>query len=301
MTPCRPRGKRRTDRERAAALGYDRRRRWLIAEPQWTIPSMDPSRGKGGQTFRATQSRDDPFASRAAAPLGGPSVPGKRKGFSQVTEDKDFKKVVRDRAAKTGESYSTARANLVHGDSREVAMVVVREQLASSFEYYWAGFRPQLRGLTTEEYRWEPVPGCPNIRPQPDRTWTVDHQFPVAGAASIAQRLCWAGQLLLGRTNQHFGDKSLMPADLSAVPGDATRGVEYVDEAVTRWQAALAQCEPGFLLVHSDNRWPGAIDRQFPVMGVAVFMFQLLVECCSQVSATRELYLREHPEIVGPR
>ena len=219
-----------------------------------------------------------------------------------MTENKDFKKVVRERAAKTGESYAAARANLTQGGGgSEEALRVVREQLAGSLSYFWNGFRPRLRGMTDDEYRWEPVAGCPTSRQQPDGTWTVDHQFPVTGAASIAQRLCWVGQFLRGRTNQHFGDGSLMPEDVVAVPGDATGGVAYLDEAVTQWHDALVGSAPAFLLVHSDNRWPGAIDGQFPMVGTTTFMFQLLVECCAQVSATRDWYLQAHPEIVKAR
>lgn len=180
-------------------------------------------------------------------------------------------------------------------------MDVVRDQLVSAIQYFWGEFRPQLRGLTDAEYRWEPVSGCPTIRQRADGSWTVDHQFPIMGAASIAQRLCWAGQFLRGRTNQHFGDKSLKPEDVASVPGDAAGGASYLDQAVSEWRESLGSCLPGFLLEHSHNTWPGAIDGQFPMIGTSVFMFQLLVECCSQVSATREFYLRAHPDIVGPR
>ena len=218
-----------------------------------------------------------------------------------MTEDKDFKKVVRERAAKTGESYSTARANLAQKETQAAGLEVVRDQLSSAVQYFWGEFRPRLRGLTDEEYRWEPVPGCPTIRQQPDGQWIVDHQFPIVGAAAIAQRLCWTGQFLRGRTNQHFGDKSLRPEDVATVPGDAAGGVASLDAAVTEWKESLANSSPAFLLDHSENTWPGAIDGQFPMIGTNVFMFQLLVECCSQVSATRDFYLRAHPDIVGPR
>lgn len=219
-----------------------------------------------------------------------------------VTEDKDFKRVVRDRAAKTGESYSAARANLMAtAGAADDAMRVVRDGLATSVAYFWESFRPQLRGLTDEEYRWEPTSGCPTIRQQADGTWTVDHQFPLAGAASIAQRACWAGQFLRGRTNQHFGDKSLTPDDLAAVPGDAKSGIDYLDEAVREWHTALAACSPSFLLEHSENTWPGAIDGQFPMVTTTTFMFQLLVESCGHIASTRDFYLRAHPDIVGAR
>ena len=88
---------------------------------------------------------------------------------------------------------------------------------------------------------------------------------------------------------------SLQPEDVVAVPGDAAGGVNYLEEAVDEWQHLLATSRPAFLLEHSNNTWPGAIDGQFPMVGASVFMFQLLVECCSHVSATGESYLRAIP------
>jgi hypothetical protein len=217
-----------------------------------------------------------------------------------MTTDKDFKKVVRERAAKTGESYTTARHQL-EGDSSPAALTVLRDQLVATIQYFWTTFRPGLRGLTDDEYRWEPVPGCPTVRPGDSGGYRADNQFPPAGAASIAQRLCWSAQLLLVDTNQHFGDKSVVWSDVAEVPGEATGGVAFVDSAVTAWQEAIAACEPSRLLEHSENRSPGAIDHEFPLMTSIVFKYQLLVQCCAQVSMTREVYLAAHPDIVGPR
>lgn len=216
-----------------------------------------------------------------------------------MTNDKDFKKVVRERAAKTGESYSTARGHLTGGSGSE--MTVVRDQFVGLIKYFWDGFRPQLRGLTNDEYRWEPVQGCPNVREGEDGKWRADNQFPVKGAASIGQRLCWGAHLIEVDSSQHYGDKSVTMSERTEVPGDATGGVAYLERAVQEWLAGIAACDPGHLLEHSQNLSPGAIDHEFPLIGALAFKFQLLVECCSQVSMTRDVYLAAHPEMVAPQ
>jgi hypothetical protein len=217
-----------------------------------------------------------------------------------MTDDKDFKKVVRDRAAKTGESYSAARRQLTT-DTPPDQLALIRDQLASSVATFWQGFRPELRGLTDDEYLWEPVRGCPTVHPQPDGTCRADHQFPIRGAASIAQRLCWAAQLTLVDTNQHFGNKSATWKDVAEVPCTAAGGVDLLAGAVRGWIDSLSSCRPSFLLEHSENRSPGAIDGQFPFIEVVLFHFQLLVQSCAHVSMTRDLYLQAHPDIVGVR
>lgn len=209
-----------------------------------------------------------------------------------MTDEKDFKRVVRERAAKTGERYASAREHLLAagGERADAGLELSRDQLTNLVRLYWAEFRPTLAGLSDSEYRWEPVPGCPNIRRHGDGTYRNDNQSPVQGAASIAQRLCWAAQLTLVDTNQHFGDKSITWKEVAIVPGKAAEGVAFLEQAIDRWVEALGSAPAGFFEQHSENRSPGAIDGQFPFMGVAIFHFQLLVQCCSQVSMLRNLY-----------
>lgn len=216
-----------------------------------------------------------------------------------MTEDKDFKKVVRERAAKTGERYSTARNHLTSNPTNE-HLVVVRDELASMTRNLWATCRPSLKGLTDDEYLWEPVRGCPTLHRQPDGSHKVDGQFPIEGAASIAQRLGWVAQAIRIAANQHFGDKAITRENVPAVPGTATEGVSYLAEAVNGWVDGLAASRPGFMVEHSENRSYGAIDEQFPFVSVAMFYFQLLTQSCAHVSLTRDLYLRAHTDIVGP-
>lgn len=216
-----------------------------------------------------------------------------------MTSDKDFKKVVRTRAEQTGESYSTARSQLEAAarPPEDPGLVFGREQLVSYLNGIREDFRSVLDGLSDDEYLWQPAPGCPTVHRQEDGTFRADSEFPIRGAASVGARVCWAAQLILVDTSQHYGDKSVTHADVQTVPGTAADAAEALDNAVGAWIRAVAGCEPGRLTEHSENKSPGAIDAQFPLMQVVLFKAMLVVQCCVQASMTRHLYRHAHASI----
>jgi hypothetical protein len=68
----------------------------------------------------------------------------------------------------------------------------VKPSLVQVSEYTWGRTWARLTGLTDEEYRWEPVPGCWSIRPGDDDALHPDWQ-PAADPApftNIAWRMC---------------------------------------------------------------------------------------------------------------
>jgi hypothetical protein len=77
-----------------------------------------------------------------------------------------------------------------------------RAELLAQLEFYWDhNLWPRLRGLTDEEYFWEPVPGCWSIRRNADDTWTMDREWPTPTprpVTTIAWRLAHIGIQTLG-------------------------------------------------------------------------------------------------------
>jgi len=122
------------------------------------------------------------------------------------------------------------------------------DQLTWHWEHH---LRPGLDGLTDDEYLWEPVPGCWNVRRRGESTapiaagsgdWVVDFAWPEpdpAPVTTIAWRLAHIIVGLFGTRNAaHFGGP---PADYPtwAYAGEAKVALEQLDEGYERWVAGV--------------------------------------------------------------
>ena len=183
---------------------------------------------------------------------------------------------------------------------QDPGLVFAREQLVGYLHGVREEFRSVLEGLTDDEYFWQPVPGCPTVHRQDDGTFRADSEFPIRAAASVGARVCWAAQLILVDSSQHYGDKSVTHADVATVPGTASKAAEALENALGAWIRAVSASEPSRLSEHSENRSPGAIDGQYPLMQVILFKATLLVQCCAQASMTRHLYRHAHAAVTSP-
>src|SRR5918997_1403799 len=84
----------------------------------------------------------------------------------------------------------------------DVSGVSGRDELLAQLEFYWDhNLWPRLRGLTDDEYFWEPVPGCWSVRRRDDGTWSMDWEWPTPTpppVTTIAWRLAHMGIQTLG-------------------------------------------------------------------------------------------------------
>jgi hypothetical protein len=121
-------------------------------------------------------------------------------------------------------------------------------RLLEQLTFHWdAQLRPGLKGLTDDEYLWEPVDGCWSIRPRSEaRTpmaagggdmvidWTFPEPVP-APVTTIAWRL---GHVIVGvlgvRNASHFGGPavSYQTHDWSRTADEA---VDQLDRAYATW------------------------------------------------------------------
>lgn len=140
-------------------------------------------------------------------------------------------------------------------------------QLLDQVDWHWQhALRPRLDGLTDEEYLWEPVPGCWNVRPagtgtpglaQGDGAMTVDFAFVPQGDPAPVTTIAWrlvhvvVGVLLM-RVHGHFGGPEVAYETFPYAP-TAAEALAQLDEAYDAWTSgargwddeALAQpCGP---------------------------------------------------------
>lgn len=124
-------------------------------------------------------------------------------------------------------------------------------QLADQLDWHWrTQLRPRLDGLSDEEYFWEPVPDCWNVRPAGSPApasatmeggsgdWVIDFGFPEpvpAPVTTIAWRL---GHVVVGvfgaRAHSHFGAPAYdyMTFDYA---GTAAEALAQLDRAYAAW------------------------------------------------------------------
>jgi hypothetical protein len=124
-------------------------------------------------------------------------------------------------------------------------------ELAEQLDWHWQNqLRARLDGLTDEEYFWEPVPGCWNLRKRgmstaPRAAGAGEYQYECAypspepdppPVTTIAWRL---GHVVVGvfgrRSAAHFGGPTCDP-DNFAYAGTAAEALRQLDDAYATWR-----------------------------------------------------------------
>lgn len=121
-------------------------------------------------------------------------------------------------------------------------------ELRSQLEWHWTNqLRPRLEGLTDDEYFWEPVPGCWNVRPRGQSSapmavgggdLTIDFAFPEPTPAPVTTIAWRIGHLVVGvfgsRNASHFAGPA-MDYESHEYAGTAAGALEQLDAGFERW------------------------------------------------------------------
>ena len=173
------------------------------------------------------------------------------------------------------------------------ALEVLREQWGRSCQRLLR----RLEGLTDEEYRWEPVPGCWNVRPSPDSTsgWTVDYPE-VAPDPPPMTTLAWR-LLHISDGNSIYWEHSFGPRvrgfwDL-APHGSAVDAIEYLVASQRPVTDALTQLADHDL----DAMRPTHLGEEWPARRVFAVLIDEQVHHGAEIGLLRDLYLRR--ELLG--
>jgi DinB superfamily len=129
--------------------------------------------------------------------------------------------------------------------------------LAGQLDWHWQNqFRPRLRGLTDDEYFWEPVPGCWSVRrrsaAKAPRTaaggdWLYEFAYPEPDpppVTTIAWRLAHLIVGVFGQRNaSHFAGPPVS-WDSFSYAGSAAGALAQLDEAYEIWINAVCRLGP---------------------------------------------------------
>lgn len=126
------------------------------------------------------------------------------------------------------------------------------ERLTEQIDFHWVNqLRPRLEGLSDEEYFWEPVPDCWNVRPRGTSQapvqagtgdFTIDFAFPAPTPPPVTTIAWRLGHIIVGvlamRNAGHFG-RDAVDYTTFEYAGTAAGALAQLDEEYDRWLSGV--------------------------------------------------------------
>jgi DinB family protein len=203
----------------------------------------------------------------------------------------------------TGASSHRSRKETVRYFGQAVAMTDLtwNSQLRDQLTWHWTHqLRDRLEGLTDDEYFWEPVPDCWNVRPRGTGSApiqagsgavTIDFAAPPPDPApftTIAWRL---GHVIVGvlamRSASHFG-RQPTDYDSFAYAETAAEALAQLDAEYATWVAGVESLgEDGLATPCGPAEGPYA---EFPMAALVLHIHREVIHHLSEVCLLRDLY-----------
>lgn len=166
------------------------------------------------------------------------------------------------------------------------AVRLLRRQWAASC----ARLLRRVEGLTDDEYRWEPVAGCWNVRPSPTSPggWTVDYPASEPDPppfTTIAWRMLHISDGNTIYWDHAFGRARLNFGDL-APHGDAAGAIEYLAESQRGIRRTLEELDDEAL----DEMRPTHFGVEWPAVRVLRVLVDEQVHHGAEIGLLRDLY-----------
>lgn len=170
--------------------------------------------------------------------------------------------------------------------------------LVGQLEFYWdVHLRPRLDGLTDEEYLWEPVAGCWNLR-RKEHGYVLDWVAPAPDpppVTTIAWRLLHVAiGCLAARTRTFFTDETRDMFTVGAamyagdLPGTAADGLAYLETAYRDWHAAIAGLDAAALAAPLGPK--GGPYADDPMAGLIFHLNREVMHHGAEICLLRDLY-----------
>jgi len=181
-----------------------------------------------------------------------------------------------------------------------IAIPDLTRELVEQLELHWSEhLRPKLDGLTDEEYFWEPVAGCWNVRPRAEAsapaadysgTHVADYEFPEpdpAPVTTIAWRLAHVIVGVLGERNAaHFGG-SAIDYETHLYAADAATALAQLDDAYERWVGGIRSLGERLVTPVGPAEGPYA-DRQY--ITLVLHIHREVIHHGAEILLLRDLY-----------
>jgi hypothetical protein len=178
-------------------------------------------------------------------------------------------------------------------------------ELLDQLDGHWThALRPRLVGLTDEEYFWEPVADCWNVRPRAEGkpglaqgtgefTFDLVRGIPSPGpVTTIAWRLSHVIVSVLGkRLAGHFGGP---PADHPSYQhaGTADEALGQLDEVYAAWIAGVRTLDDAALAAPCGPSEGEYADE--PMLGIVLHISREVIAHGAEICLLRDLYLHRY-------
>lgn len=172
-------------------------------------------------------------------------------------------------------------------------------ELADQLAWHWqAQLRPRLDGLTDDEYLWEPVRGCWNLRPRGtgaspmaagSGALEIDYEFPEPQPVPVTTIAWRISHLLIGvfgaRNARYFGGP---PVDYQTYdyPETADEALRRLDGDYRTWIAGIGALGPDELAANC--REPGFDDSSMAAL--ILHIHREVIHHGAEISLLRDLY-----------
>jgi hypothetical protein len=175
--------------------------------------------------------------------------------------------------------------------------------LADQLDVHWDNqLRPRLDGLTDDEYRWEPVAGCWNVRPRAESAVpgaagpgdvVIEFAYPTPDPEPLTTIAWRLNHLIVGvfgaRLASHAGGP---PTDYGTYPYSlrAADALDALDAGRAAWSAAVRALGPDDLA-----RPCGPAEGPYaehPMASLVLHINREVIHHGAEVALLRDLYLR---------
>ena len=177
-------------------------------------------------------------------------------------------------------------------------------ELVKQLEGHWQHqLRPRLGGITDDEYFWEPVAGCWNVRPRGRSTapitagsgdFAMDYAWPEPEPAPVTTIAWRLAHVIVGvfamRNAAHFGGP---PADYQAFEyaGTAEQALRQLDDGYAGWIEGVRGLAAGGL-----TQPCGPAEGPFadsPMAELVLHINREVIHHGAEIALLRDLYLRK--------
>jgi len=161
-------------------------------------------------------------------------------------------------------------------------------QIIGQLEFYMeVHLLPRLRGLTDEEYLWEPVEGAWSVRPDASGVLVAESAWPEPDPSPVTTIAWRMAHLTLGC----FAERSALffdDAPVPAIPATASGAVAEIERAYRAWHGHLAALDAeGFDAPLGKRGGPFAAE---PMGALALHINREVMHHGGEIGALRDLY-----------